>query len=134
MSVWRKEWEAKNSLRDKKFFDETDQAIHALHADVLVNLYRCEIKLGKEMSVVKRQTQELLKTQGIDLTKNAPGNLTKNLSSSLTKKMNIAKGKTLAQNKGALKNLQQTLQEAGKLPPSKPQILSYEKILEKENN
>ena len=46
---------------------------------MLVNLYRCEIKLGKEMSVVKRQTQELLKTKGIDLTKNAPGNLTKNL-------------------------------------------------------
>jgi len=134
LSQWHKEWAEKHSLRDKKFFEETDQIIHALHADVLVNLYRCEIKLGKEMSVVKRQTQDLLKTQGIDLAKNAPGNLTKNLSGSLSKKMNIAKGKTLAQNKGALKNLQQTLQEAGKLPPSKPQILSYEKILEKENN
>lgn len=40
----------------------------------------------------------------------------------------------MSQNKGALKNLQQTLQEAGKLPPAKPQILSYEKILERENN
>lgn len=48
--------------------------------------------------------------------------------------MSISKGKTLALNKGALKNLQQTLQEAGKLPPQKPQILSYEKILERENN
>ena len=48
--------------------------------------------------------------------------------------MSLAKSKTLSQNKGALKNLQQTLQEAGKLPPSKPQILSYEKILERENN
>ena len=99
-----------------------------------MNLYRCEIKLGKELNVVKRQTQELLKTQGIDLAKNAPGNMTKNLSGKLTQKMNLAKSKTLASNKGALKNLQQTLQEAGKMPPAKPQILSYEKILERENN
>ena len=96
LAVWHQEWKAKHALQEKKYFDETDQVIHALHVDVLMNLYRCEIKLGKEMSVVKRQTQELLKTQGIDLSKNAPGNLTKNLSGSLTKKMNIAKGKTLA--------------------------------------
>lgn len=134
LTSWQKEWARKNSLVDRKYYDETDQAIHALHVDVLMNLYRCEIKLGKEMGVVKRQTEDLLKTQGIDLSKNAPGNLTKNLSASLTKKMNVARGKTLAQNKGALKNLQQTLQEAGKLPPQKPQILSYEKILERENN
>lgn len=99
-----------------------------------MNLYRCEIKLGKEMNIVKRQTSDLLKSSGIDLSKNAPGNMTKNLSGQLTAKMNLSKGKTLATNKGALKNLQQTLQEAGKMPPMKPQILSYEKILERENN
>jgi hypothetical protein len=27
-----------------------------------MNLYRCEVKLGKEMTVVKRQTQDLLVT------------------------------------------------------------------------
>ena len=27
--------------------------IHALHVDVLMCLYRCEVKLGKEMNVVK---------------------------------------------------------------------------------
>lgn len=49
--------------------------------------------------------------------------------------MNLSKtSKTLASNKAALKDLQQTLQEAGKLPPSMPQQLSYEKILEQENN
>mmetsp|Transcript_13384 Transcript_13384/g.20928 ORF Transcript_13384/g.20928 Transcript_13384/m.20928 type:complete len:190 (+) Transcript_13384:106-675(+) len=99
-----------------------------------MNLYRCEIKLGREMTVVKKQTSDLLKTQGIDLAKNAPGNLTKNLSGKLNTKMNLSKGKTLSQNKGALKSLQQTLQEAGKMPPAKPQILSFEKILERENN
>ena len=42
--------------------------------------------------------------------------------------------KTLAGSKNALKELQHTLQEAGKLPPAKPQVLPYEKILERENN
>jgi hypothetical protein len=54
LEVWHKEYKAKNSLLDKKYFDETDQVVHALHLDILMNLYRCEIKLGKEMSVVKR--------------------------------------------------------------------------------
>jgi len=83
-------------LEGKKFFGETDQIVHALHVDILMNLYRCEVKLGKEMNVVKKQTQDLLMTQGIDLSKNAPGNLTKNLSASLGAKMSLAKGKTLS--------------------------------------
>ena len=54
--------------------------------------------------------------------KHAPGNLTKNLADSLKTKMTLSKNsKTLASNKAALKELQQTLQEAGKLPPSMPQ-------------
>ena len=48
--------------------------------------------------------------------------------------MNQTKNNTLAKSKNDLQNLKQTLQEAGKLPPPKPQIQSYEKILEKENN
>ena len=74
-----------------------------------MNLYRCEVKLGREMTVVKRQTQDLLRSSGIDLQKNAPGNLTKNLSKELTAKMNISKGKMLATQNAALKDLQQTL-------------------------
>jgi hypothetical protein len=42
--------------------------------------------------------------------------------------------KTLAKNKQNLKDLQQTLQEAGKLAPPLPPQQSYEKILEIENN
>ena len=98
-------------------------------------LYRCEVKLGKEMNVVKNQTNSMLTTQGIDLAKHAPGNLTKNLAGSLATKMNMKQtSKTLAGSKNALKELQHTLQEAGKLPPAKPQVLPYEKILERENN
>jgi hypothetical protein len=72
---------------------------------------------------------------GIDLQKNAVGNMTKNLSADLTKKMTLGKSsKTLAKNKANLKDLQHTLQEAGKLAPPLPPQLSYEKILEIENN
>ena len=111
----------KNSFLGVKFFNEQEQIIHSLHCDLLLNLYRCEIKLGKEMQVVKTQTSKLLQTQGIDLSKHAPGNLTKNLSASLTQKMNQSKtNKTLAKAKGDLQTLKQTLQEAGKLPPPKP--------------
>ena len=77
----------------------------------------------------------MLTTQGIDLSKHAPGNMTKNLATSLGTKMNMKQtSKTLAGSKNALKELQHTLQEAGKLPPAKPQVLAYEKILVSENN
>ena len=62
VAEWRREHRGRTSLEGKKFFGETDQIIHALHVDILMNLYRCEVKLGKEMTVVKRQTQDLLVT------------------------------------------------------------------------
>ena len=40
----------KNPL-DKKYFSEQDMIVHALHVDLLVCLYRCEMKCGKEASV-----------------------------------------------------------------------------------
>ena len=82
-------FKAQNKLIGKKFFSEQDQIIHSLHADILVCLYRCEVKLGKEMNVVKMQTNAMLTKSGMDLSKNAPGNLTKNLASNLTQKMNM---------------------------------------------
>ena len=90
----------------EKAFSEIEQVVHSVHVDILFNLYRCEIKLGKEMSKIKNQTKELLISQGIDLEENAPGNLTKKLSKPLTKKMSQSKSKTITENKSALKNLQ----------------------------
>jgi hypothetical protein len=56
--------------------------------------------------------------------------MTKNLATSLAKKMNQPKSsKSLATSKKSLKDLQHTLQEAGKLPPAKPNALNFEKIL-----
>jgi hypothetical protein len=127
---WHKENSEKTKVVNKRYFTETDQIVHALHTDLLVCLYRCEVKLGKEMATVKTQTSEMLTQGKLDLQKNAPGNMTKNLATSLAKKMNQPKSsKSLATSKKSLKDLQHTLQEAGKLPPAKPNALNYEKIL-----
>lgn len=127
--------EKTNALAGRKYFSEQDMIVHALHVDLLVCLYRCEVKCGKESYMSKNTVNKTLTAADMDLQKNAPGNMTKNLSESLTTKMTLAKSsKTLAKNKGALRDLQGTLQEAGKLPPTMPQQLSYEKILESENN
>lgn len=131
---WRKENREKAKTLNKKYYSEQQQIIHTLHSDLLVNLYRCEIKLGKEMGMIKSQTNKQLQSSGVDLTKHAPGNLSKNLATSLNQKMNQSKNKTLAQSKADLQDLKQTLQEAGKLPPPRPNIQATEKILEKENN
>ena len=58
-------------------------AIYALHADILTDLYRCEVKMGREVNMIKSQTNKLLISQGIDLQKTNPANPTKNLSASL---------------------------------------------------
>ena len=106
---WHKENAERTKVTNKRYYTETDQIVHALHTDLLVCLYRCEVKLGKEMATIKTQTGDMLTAGKLDLQKNAPGNMTKNLLGKLTQKMSIAKSKTLLENKGALKNLQQTL-------------------------
>lgn len=73
----------KNTMSVVKYFSEQEQIVHSLHCDQLLNLYRREIKLGKEFQMVKTQTSKLLHPQGIDLSKHDPGNLTENLSTSL---------------------------------------------------
>jgi len=50
----------KNTMSGVKYFSEQEQIVHSLHCDLLLNLYRCEIKLGKEMQMVKTQTSKLL--------------------------------------------------------------------------
>ena len=59
---WRKTMKEKNRLNGVRYYNEQEQIIHSLHCDLLLNLYRCEIKLGKEMQVVKTQTSKLLQT------------------------------------------------------------------------
>ena len=44
IAQWQKENQIRTSLENKKFYGEVDLAAHALHLDILMNLYRCEIK------------------------------------------------------------------------------------------
>lgn len=59
---WRKTMRQKNQLSYVKYYNEQEQIVHSLHCDLLLCLYRCEIKLGKEMAMVKTQTSKLLMT------------------------------------------------------------------------
>lgn len=103
---WHKENSEKTKVTNKRYFSEMEQIVHALHTDLLVCLYRCEVKLGKEMAVIKTQTGDMLTAGKLDLQKNAPGNMTKNLAGSLSKKMNQPKSsKSLATSKKSLKDL-----------------------------
>lgn len=62
------EWnDDKKKLAGKKYFSEQDMIVHALHADLLMCLYRCEVKLGKESSAKKGVVNTTLKESGVDL-------------------------------------------------------------------
>ena len=52
--TWYAEQARRDELQGKKFFTEQDQIVHAIHTDLLMCLYRCEIKLGKEMKIMKK--------------------------------------------------------------------------------
>lgn len=52
---WHKNDEATTKRQGKKYFSEQDMLVHALHVDLLMCLYRCEIKLGKESGAAKQQ-------------------------------------------------------------------------------
>lgn len=51
----------------KKYFTEQDMLVHALHADLIMCLYRCEVKYGKESGSSKTQVNETLTQAGVDL-------------------------------------------------------------------
>lgn len=57
--TWYSERARRDELKGKKFFTEQDQIVHAIHTDLLMCLYRCEIKLGKEMKIMKKQSTML---------------------------------------------------------------------------
>ena len=93
-----------------KHYSERDSILNALHADVLVNLYRCELKLSKQMKEIKNETKKMFTQQGIQMSDE-----TKGVSHTLKQKMTIIKGKTATKVKKDFKNLEKTLQDAGKL-------------------
>lgn len=50
---WHKHDDEQKRCQGKKYFTEQDMIVHALHTDLLMCLYRCEVKLGKESSAKK---------------------------------------------------------------------------------
>lgn len=45
---WHESDDARKKRVGKKYFSEQDMLVIALHTDLIVCLYRCEVKLGKE--------------------------------------------------------------------------------------
>lgn len=115
------------------YFTDTELAVISLHADLYVCLFRCEIKLGKQMNIIRNQTTKLMTHQGLTVTTRpnptgATGTV-KGLSKGMLQKATIDKGSTSKKVKQDFKNLESTLQEAGKLQPPKPQPLPFENLL-----
>ena len=90
------------------------------------------------MNVIRNQTTKLMTHQGLTVTTRpnptgATGTV-KGLSKGMLQKATIDKGTTSRKVKQDFKNLESTLQEAGKLPPPKPQPMPFENLLLQENN
>ena len=57
---WHEADDAKKRSVGKKFYSEQDMIVIALHTDLIVCLYRCEVKLGKEASLNKSHIEQTL--------------------------------------------------------------------------
>ena len=97
-------------MQRKRYYTDLEGLLVSIHCDMLVCMYRMELKLGRHMEGVKNQTQKLLTEQGLE----AP-DITKGVSTGLKAKMSIGKGVTAKKIKGDQKYLEATLHEAGKL-------------------
>lgn len=113
--VEEKREEKEELMRDikkyqKRYYTDLEGLLMSLHCDIMVSLYRNELKLGRTMEGVKLQTTKILTQHGIE----AP-DVTKGVSATLKKKMAIEHGETAKKTKANQKYLQTTLHEAGKL-------------------
>ena len=75
-----------DNLSDKIYTSAYDDYLNDLHIDVLVNLYRCEIKLGQELQVIHNQSIKLLQKQGFNIENDVSTDLSSTFSSKFTKK------------------------------------------------
>jgi len=106
----KKQLEEDIKKHQKRFYSDLEGLLASLHCDMLVCLYRSELKLGRTMEGVKNATTRVLKSEGIE----AP-DITKGVSMGLKAKMTIGNGATAKKIKNDQKYLQTTLHEAGKL-------------------
>ncbi|CAD8200548.1 unnamed protein product [Paramecium pentaurelia] len=102
-----------STLSIQQKINETDLIINALHADLTVALYRCQLKAGLDIqknSIKKTSLEE--EVEGV--------------SQAIQKKMSIMQGETAQTIKKNVNQLQSTLQKEGKLKPPKPVIHQFE--------
>lgn len=113
-----------------QYYADIDDLINDLHIDILACLYRCEIKLGSDFKDFNMKTTKMLKIKGIK----APDENTAGLSTSLKKKYTMKNTKSIAKATTDFKGLQNALQEAGKIPVSRPSATNFEKLIMLEND
>ena len=94
----------------RRYYSDLEGLLASLHCDILVCLYRNELKLGRIMEGVMLQTTKLLTQNKIE----AP-DVTKGISTTVKMKMAIGNGVTAKKIKSNQKYLETTLHEAGKL-------------------
>lgn len=129
--VLTKNKEKNRLIEEEKEFNKTPQIpeveiiLNNFHAEILANLYRCELKLDYHASEEQSNTKKSFK--------GLKPSLTKGLSAGITAKLGLSKGKTITKIRRDTQQLQETLQNAGKLPPNKPLPNFTEKLLISEN-
>ena len=99
------------SLSDHLFTNKDDY-LHDLHADVIFNLYRCQIKLGQELQVIHNQTHKLLSKQGLDLEEDGKST---ELSSTISSKFKNKYTKNMSKARKEFKLLHQNYQDSKRI-------------------
>ena len=129
--VFAKTKEKERLLEQEKEFNKAQQIpefeiiLYNMHAQILVNLYRCELKLDQFTAQEQNDTKKSFK--------GLKPSATKGLSTGIIAKLALGKGKTVSKIRKDTQQLQETLQSAGKLPPKKPTPNFTEKLLISEN-
>ncbi|CAG9327873.1 unnamed protein product [Blepharisma stoltei] len=106
---------------------ENEIILFNLHTEALASLYRCELQLDKS------KTSDLTVVSQTFTSKSLKPLSTKGLSAGITAKLSLSKGKTATKIRKDTQELQQALQESGKLPPKKATPSHTEKILISDN-
>ena len=100
------------------FVSHYDLIISALQVDLVLNYYRCFIKEGRKQEQLAKLTTKKHE----------------NVSLMMSKKMSLDKTRSFQESKKKLTNLQQDLQNAGRLETPQPVIKEYEGMIKAHAN
>lgn len=133
----------KDGLKDEEFFkniemtriSELDMVINCIQVDVLINMVRCEIKLGDLSKTAKQHKADVIRSLGadeIDLIKKQQ-NL-EGIADNLIKKINLMREKGSTEIKKTVKQLDHNLRNNNTLGDNEIRYADYEKKLKSEAN